>query len=66
VPRELPHVDASVEEHEMRYFFQPDLERFFGDAGLELRAIRPFDSLGAEAGPETWNVWVCGRARETT
>ncbi len=55
--------DESIEDHTMRYFFQPELERFFGDAGLDLCAIVPFENLDAQPGPGTWNVWVCGRAR---
>ena len=56
-------VDESAEAHTMRYFFQPELERFFNDAGLELCAISPFENLDVQPGPGTWNVWVCGRAR---
>lgn len=56
-------VDESAESHEMRYFFEAELTRFFGDAGLQLCAAHPFDNLDAAPGTADWNVWICGRAR---
>ena len=58
-------VDESAESHTMRYFFEDELGKFFGDAGLELCAVSPLDDLGAQPGDASWNVWVCGRARAT-
>ena len=56
-------MDESAESHTMRYFFEAGLGKFFGDAGLDLCAIHPFDDLDARPGDASWNVWVCGRAR---
>jgi SAM-dependent methyltransferase len=56
-------VDESAESHTMRYFFEPELEKFFGAAGLDLCAVHPFDDLNARPGEASWNVWICGRAR---
>lgn len=58
-------VDESAESHTMRYFFEPELETFFGDAGLDVCAVHPFDDLNARAGDASWNVWICGRAHST-
>jgi SAM-dependent methyltransferase len=58
--------DESIEEHTMRYFFKPELERFLAGAGLESCAISPFDDLDALPSPATWNVWACGRSPDAT
>jgi SAM-dependent methyltransferase len=56
-------VDESFEEHTMRYFFRPELEAFLSGAGLKLCAVHPFENLDAAPGNESWNVWICARAR---
>jgi hypothetical protein len=56
--------DESVEDHTMRYFFQPELEKFFAAAGMESCGIRPFEDLDAEPNQSTWNVWACARLPE--
>jgi SAM-dependent methyltransferase len=54
---------GTEERHTMRYFFVPELEAFFGDAGLELCAVRQFDDANAAPDDTSWNVWVAGRKR---
>ncbi|MFI5232633.1 MAG: class I SAM-dependent DNA methyltransferase [Gemmatimonadales bacterium] len=56
-------LDESTESHTMRFFFGGEFARFFGDAGLQLCAAHPFGNLDALPGTESWNVWICGRAR---
>jgi SAM-dependent methyltransferase len=58
-------VDESTESHTMRYFFEPELAKFFDAAGLDLCAMNSFDDLNARPGDASWNSWVCGRARGT-
>jgi hypothetical protein len=49
----------------MRYFFEDELGRLFGDAGLDLCALHPFDDLGGVPDTASWNVWACARAHGT-
>lgn len=55
--------DESAEQHTMRFFFRPELDQFFREAKLDVLAVCPFDDLGGSPSPESWNIWICGRAR---
>jgi SAM-dependent methyltransferase len=50
------------EAHQMRYFFEPELDAFLSDAGFELLRIGGFPELGEEPSERTWNVAFVARA----
>ncbi|MBV9579253.1 MAG: class I SAM-dependent methyltransferase [Chloroflexi bacterium] len=51
------------ERHPMRYFFEPELQAFLGDAGFELLRVGGFPNLDEEPSERTWNVAFVARAR---
>jgi SAM-dependent methyltransferase len=58
-------VIAEAEEmHPMRYFFQPEIDFFMWQAGLEIVAFCPCGGLDAAPTDSTWNVSVVARAME--
>lgn len=55
-------VVALREEHEMRYFFPRDLERFTRETGYELVSLSGFPNLALPPGKASWSALVVARA----
>jgi SAM-dependent methyltransferase len=51
------------EQHQMRYFFEPELQAFLADAGFDLLRVGGFPNLDEEPSERTWNVAFVARAR---
>jgi SAM-dependent methyltransferase len=51
------------EQHVMRYFFEPELERFLASAGFEVQHFGAFPDFDDEPGEHSWNIAVVARAR---
>jgi SAM-dependent methyltransferase len=49
-------VERTREDHVMRCFTRAELERFLGEAGLELLRLGGFPELEREPGADTWSV----------
>ena len=49
-------VDATHEDHVMRYFFDSELQEFANAAGMRLECLRDFADGRGAAGPRTWNA----------
>lgn len=58
-------VEERHEEHEMRYFFRPELELLLAQAGFEAPLFGAFPELDSPIGETTWNVVVSARAATT-
>jgi len=57
-------IAESEEMHPMRYFFQPEIDFFLSQAGLELIAFCPCGCLDVAPTDSHWNVSVVARAME--
>jgi len=55
-------VQEVCEDHEMRYFFRPELDLFLHQAGLVLERLSGFPDLDGDADETTWNVLGVARA----
>lgn len=55
-------VEQSRETHEVRFFFEEDVERFLSASGFELIRIGVMPEFDREPDESTWNVLVCARA----
>jgi SAM-dependent methyltransferase len=53
-----------TEHHEMRYFFPDEIERFAGETGFELVALRGFPDPSGPPGAAGWSALAVLRARD--
>lgn len=53
-----------VEHHEMRYFFPDEIEKFAGETGFELVALRGFPDPSRPPGDAGWSALAVLRARD--
>ena len=51
------------EQHAMRYFFEPELERFLTEKSFEVQRFGAFPTFDDEPGEHTWNIAFVARAR---
>ena len=54
--------DTAVEEHVMRYFFEPELYNLLGQSGLDLVSLRSFPDEASPPNEKVWNVVGVARA----
>ncbi|PWH19784.1 MAG: SAM-dependent methyltransferase [Ardenticatenia bacterium] len=55
-------VEEANEEHELRYFFRPELEFYLAHTGFVIEHFCPFPQLDERPGERTWNVTLIARA----
>jgi SAM-dependent methyltransferase len=55
-------LQVNEELHQMRYFFAPELTYLCASAGLSIRALCAFPSLGEAATESTWNAALIAQA----
>jgi SAM-dependent methyltransferase len=49
---------TAAETHRMRYFFEDELGKFLGDAGLLIQAVTAFPEVERKPSLDSWNVLV--------
>ena len=55
-------VERSRETHEVRFFFDEDIERFLSASGFELVRVGVMPEFDRDPNESTWNVLVYARA----
>jgi SAM-dependent methyltransferase len=54
--------ENTVEAHDVRYFFVPELEQFMEGSGFKLARVGAFPDFDRDPDPTTWNVMGVARA----